>query len=191
MGASTDEKPGLQEISFEAAMAKGQVSCDDALTIFDALEPTDTDFMLGAWKGEGFETGHPMDGMLERCHWHGKRFETTEHVHPLVFRKRNGELASVKPLLAMPGLGLLDKVAFLKSGAAGATFQMLIPLLAGNKSAARLRMTTYRGKPSATMVYDNLPINDVFRKVDNDTVLGVMDLKGMKTPFFFVLRREK
>ena len=52
-------------------------------------------------------------------------------------------------------------------------------------------MTTYRGKPTATMVYDNLPINDVFHKVDEDTVLGIMDLKGMKQPFFFVLRREK
>ena len=191
MGASSNDKQGLQEISFAAAQAQGKVSGDDALAIFDALEPVDTDFMLGAWKGEGFETGHPMDGMLERCHWHGKRFETTEHVHPLVFRKRNGDLASVKPLLAMPGLGLLDKLPMLKSEAAGSVFQILIPLLTGQKSAARLRMTTYRGKPSATMVYDNLPINDVFRKVDDDTVLGVMDLKGMKTPFFFVLRRDK
>jgi hypothetical protein len=40
------------------------------------------------------------------------------------------------------------------------------------------------------MIYDDLPINDVFRKVDNNTVLGVMDLKGMEQPFFFVLRRE-
>ena len=79
----------------------------------------------------------------------------------------------------------------LKSETAGSVFQVLIPLLTGQKSAARLRMTTYRGKPSATMVYDNLPINDVFRKVDDDTVLGVMDLKGMKTQFFFVLRRDK
>ena len=191
MGASSNDKQDLQEISFAAAQAQGKVSGDDALAIFDALEPVETDFMLGAWKGEGFETGHPMDGMLERCHWHGKRFETTEHVHPLVFRKRNGDLASVKPLLAMPGLGLLDKLPMLKSEAAGSVFQVLIPLLTGQKSAARLRMTTYRGKPSATMVYDNLPINDVFRKVDDDTVLGVMDLKGMKTPFFFVLRRDK
>ena len=38
--------------------------------------------------------------------------------------------------------------------------------------------------------YDNLPINDVFRKVDDNTVLGIMDLKGMKQPFFFVLRRD-
>jgi hypothetical protein len=40
------------------------------------------------------------------------------------------------------------------------------------------------------MIYDNLPINDVFRKVDQDTVLGAMDLKGIPRPFFFVLRRE-
>lgn len=191
MGASTDDTQDLQEISFAAAQALGKVSGEDALAIFDALEAVETDFMLGAWKGEGFDTGHPMDGMLERCHWHGKRFETTEHVHPLVFRKRNGALASVKPLLAMPGLGLLDKLPMLKSEAAGRVFQVLIPLLTGQKSAARLRMTTYRGKPSATMVYDNLPINDVFRKVDEDTVLGVMDLKGMKQPFFFVLRRDR
>lgn len=191
MGASTNETQGLQEISFAAAQAQGKVTCEDALAIFDALEPVETDFMLGAWKGEGFETGHPMDGMLERCHWHGKRFETTEHVHPLVFRKRDGALSSVRPLLAMPGLGVLDKLPILKSEAAGSVFQVLIPLLSGNKSAARLRMTTFRGKPTATMVYDNLPINDVFRKVDDDTVLGIMDLKGMKTPFFFVLRRDK
>jgi hypothetical protein len=26
--------------------------------------------------------------------------------------------------------------------------------------------------------------------VDDNTVLGIMDLKGMKQPFFFVLRRD-
>ena len=40
------------------------------------------------------------------------------------------------------------------------------------------------------MIYDQLPINDVFRKVDQDAVFGVMDLRGMKSPFFFILRRE-
>jgi hypothetical protein len=51
-------------------------------------------------------------------------------------------------------------------------------------------MTTYRGKSSATMIYDQLPINDVFRKIDQNTALGLMDLKGVKQPFFFILRRE-
>ncbi|MFP4445899.1 MAG: DUF4334 domain-containing protein [Desulfosudaceae bacterium] len=40
-------------------------------------------------------------------------------------------------------------------------------------------------------MYDQLPINDIFRKVDADTVLGAMDMKGSSRPFFFVLRREK
>ena len=48
----------------------------------------------------------------------------------------------------------------------------------------------YRGKCSATMIYDSVPINDVFRKIDSDTVLGLMDLKGMRAPFFFLLQRE-
>jgi hypothetical protein len=51
-------------------------------------------------------------------------------------------------------------------------------------------MTTYRGQSSATMIYDQLPILDVFRRIDADTVLGVMDRKGMTAPFFFVLRRD-
>ena len=40
------------------------------------------------------------------------------------------------------------------------------------------------------MIYDYLPINDVFRKVDDHTLLGLMDFKGMEQPFFFVLNRN-
>jgi len=40
------------------------------------------------------------------------------------------------------------------------------------------------------MIYDHLPIMDLFRKVDDNTLLGVMDLKGMQQPFFFVLYRD-
>ncbi|MGB7084128.1 MAG: DUF4334 domain-containing protein [Phormidesmis sp.] len=49
----------------------------------------------------------------------------------------------------------------------------------------------HRGKVSATMSYDHLPINDVFRKIDENTVLGLMDCKALQQPFFFVLRREE
>ena len=40
------------------------------------------------------------------------------------------------------------------------------------------------------MSYDQLPINDVFRRLDDATVLGAMDLRGSKAPYFFVLRRD-
>jgi hypothetical protein len=49
----------------------------------------------------------------------------------------------------------------------------------------------YRRVLTATMCYDALPINDVFRKVDNDdTLVGAMDLRGLEMPFMFVLRRD-
>jgi hypothetical protein len=69
-------------------------------------------------------------------------------------------------------------------------FQLLMPLLRTSKPRARLRMTEYRGKVSATMIYDQLPINDVFRKLDDNTVIGVMDNKDVKGPFFFKLKRD-
>jgi hypothetical protein len=40
------------------------------------------------------------------------------------------------------------------------------------------------------MVYDALPIIDLFRRVGRDTLLGLMDMRGLDRPFFFVLRRD-
>jgi hypothetical protein len=40
-----------------------------------------------------------------------------------------------------------------------------------------LREVKFRGKVSAAMVYDNLPIIDSFRRVDDKTVVGAMDNK--------------
>jgi hypothetical protein len=64
----------------------------------------------------------------------------------------------------------------------GSLFQALIPLLATQHSRARLRITRHRGVDSATMLYDHAPINDVFRRVGGNTVLGLMDCKGMERP---------
>jgi hypothetical protein len=174
--------------TFSQFIAVGSASTDEALTVFDDLDTIDTDFMIGSWKGAGFPTDHPLDGLLEAYHWYGKRFESPEHVHPLIFTKSNGKRVNVNPALVPIRAGLLmraPRTAFL-----GRLFQLCIPLLTTKRSRARLRLTHYRSKASATMIYDDLPINDVFRKVDNNTVLGVMDLKGMEQPFFFVLRRE-
>jgi hypothetical protein len=41
------------------------------------------------------------------------------------------------------------------------------------------------------MIYDELPIIGHFRKVDGDTVLGAMDLRGTPQTYFFVLRRVR
>lgn len=55
--------------------------------------------------------------------------------------------------------------------------------------AATLRMVEYRGVVTATMVYDQHPVMDHFRQVDDTTVLGVMIKKGDTIPLYFYLQR--
>jgi hypothetical protein len=178
-------------ITFSQAIAARFVSTEDALAIFDSLEPVDIEFMIGTWKGSGFPTGHKFDGLLETYHWHGKRFESQEDVHPLVFTSLRGRKTSVNPILMMPWMEVFDFLPFLKWGFMGRVFQVVLPLFSTRRSRARLRLMNYRGKVSAAMIYDHSPINDIFHKADENTVLGLMDQKGIKQPFFFVLRREQ
>lgn len=44
---------------------------------------------------------------------------------------------------------------------------------------ASLWMVAFRGKVSATMVYDRRPVLDHFRRVDDNTLMGVMNGKGV------------
>lgn len=172
------------------ARSARSASTDEALALFDSLEPASIEFMLGAWKGEGFLTEHYMDGLLEAYHWYGKRFDSDEAVHPLVFMGRKGNQVLVNPVLVGQSLRLAKHIHIPRSKRLGHLFQCCLPLFRTSRSRARLRMTEFRGKLSATMIYDQLPINDVFRKVDDNTVFGCMDFKGMRQPFFFILRRE-
>lgn len=161
----------------------------DALALFDALPPVPPEALLGHWHGEGFATGHRLDGLLEACHWQGKRFDSLEEVHPLVFRGPRDRLLCLDPAWMGAGMALLMRLPGLNPRRSGRLFQWLSPLLATRRSRARLRATAYRGQVSATMLYDQLPINDVFRRVDADTLFGLMDCKGDPVPFFFILRR--
>lgn len=175
--------------TFETLLAQGACTTEQALALFDSLPAVSEAQMIGRWQGSGFPTGHPMDGSLELCHWHGKHFINRDEVHPLVFRRANGSLVNVNPAL-LPFSGKLANRKNPLTPTLGNIFQRLLWLLATRKPTARLRMVEYRGVVTAGMSYDRLPIIDLFRAVDDNTLLGVMDLRDMKTPFFFVLRRE-
>lgn len=166
--------------TFAQAVSAGQVTLAEALAIYDSLEPVSIDFMLGNWQGGEFPTGHPLDGFLGASGWYGKQFKDAESVHPLLYRTADGRsVFAVNPqkLLAGPG-GDPRKPADRQAEVETKSYK------------ARLRMTEFRGKLSATMIYDERPINDIFRKVDDRTVLGVMDSRGLPQLFFFVLRRD-
>lgn len=167
----------------------------DALDLFDASPAVSTEFMLGTWHGDEMPTDHPLDGMLAASGWWGKQFVDGENVHPLLFPTRDrGALWAINPVLAFSGLGLATRIPAVKNQNLRGLINTLSPALRTRTAKARLRTTRYRDVDTATMIYDQLPINDVFRRLDGvagaDAVIGAMDLRGLSRPYFFVLRRD-
>ena len=164
---------------------------DDALTLFDASPAVETEFMIGTWHGAELPTGHPLDGLLESSGWWGKQFVDGESVNPLLFPTGDGRaLWAVNPILAFGGLGVVTRIPALRRRKHAGVINSASPLLRARSPKARLRTTRYRGVDTATMIYDQLPIHDVFRKLDDQSVIGAMDLRGSKKPYFFVLTRD-
>jgi hypothetical protein len=56
--------------------------------------------------------------------------------------------------------------------------------------SARLREAAIFGVTSGCLIYDQQPIMDYFRKLTNDVLLGLGDVKGRPLDFFFHLTRE-
>ncbi|MBX7430910.1 DUF4334 domain-containing protein [Mycobacterium sp. Y57] len=178
-------------LSLAEVLPDAPTSTADALALFDSLPAVEPEFMLGTWHGAELPTGHPLDGMLEASGWWGKQFRDRESVHPLLFPTADGSaLWALNPLPAFTGLGVATRIPALKRRNFAGTIAALRPVLQARGPKARLRTTRYRGVDSATMIYDQLPINDVFRRLDDDTLLGAMDLRGITKPYFFVLHRD-
>jgi Domain of unknown function (DUF4334)/GXWXG protein len=163
-------------------------SPEEALAFFDGCGVVRTEEMLGCWKGAGLPTGHPFDGLLEAFGWHGKRFQSPDETHPLMFEGASG-LFSVNPALLPVSLAVRFN-RLLRSQPMRVIGRRLVRMARTSKPQARLRMMEYRGVVTATMSYDALPINDHFRRVEADTMIGVMDFRSIDRAFLFVLRRE-
>ena len=159
-----------------------------ALALFDALPVTGVEELLGEWRGSGLRTGHPLDGLLERYGWWGKRFESPEAAHPLVFEDASGRFG-VDPAGVPVGL-VVRASGLLRQEPLALVARRFRRLRRTTRPKARLRLVEFRGVLTGTMVYDALPVLDHFRRADADTLLGAMDARGLDAPFFFVLRRE-
>ena len=164
---------------------------NEALAYFDSLSPVTLAEMIGRWKGSGFPTGHPLDGLLEAFAWYGKDFIDPESVRPLLFTGGNGRIFALDSRLIPDGILAHVNAEWRVVGLARSIFSLAGPLMRTTKPQARIRLIEHRGKVSAAMIYDFLPIVDAFRRVDADTLLGLMDLRGMAQPFFFILRRAR
>ncbi len=167
-------------LSFHEAVKAGQTSPDNAWAIFDSLPIVSVDFMLGLWKASGFPTDHPQDGKLESAGWYGKRFTDTNSVDPMIFYANDGEVFSADPVYVTRNLSTMKRASDVRNE------------IETKEPKARLRMVEARSRSTASMVYNDLPIIDHFRKVDEDTVLGMMEKPSQQSHnYFFVLQRTK
>jgi GXWXG protein/Domain of unknown function (DUF4334) len=172
------------------ARHRGGAAPGDVLAFFDRLPPTDPAGLVGRWRGTELPTGSRLDGLLALHGWYGKEFVDAETVHPLLFPGPDGVPRPVDPALAPLSL-LLSWPGVARSRPARAAFAALRPLLRTDRPAARVRVVTHRGVATGALVYDRLPIIDVFRRVTADVLLGLMDLRGLPEPFAFLLERER
>jgi hypothetical protein len=169
---------------------RGGAAPEEALAFFDSLPAVAPGQMLGRWRGSGLPTGSPLDGLLEAYGWYGKQFLDEESVHPLLFTDRSGRPRPVDPRWLPPAV-LRDVAGLLRLRPSRLLFGGIRPLLYTDRPAARLRELTHRGVATAAMVYDSVPVIDVFRWVSDDVRLGAMDMRGLPQPFLFVLRRDR
>ncbi|MEU0540546.1 DUF4334 domain-containing protein [Nocardia sp. NPDC005978] len=168
---------------------RGGCTPEQAWQLFDSLPAARvSEVTTGRWRGDELDTGHPWAGVLVESGWYGKQFDDADSVQPLLFAGPDGRIFPVDPRKAP--LFLAGKVPLAALRPVRKSLNVLRPLLATRTPRARLRDLEFRGKSSAAMIYDHLPIIDIFRKIDADTLLGVMDMRGMRDPYFFVLYRD-
>ena len=158
----------------------------DALAMFTRLPSVTLANMAGRWAGGGLHTGHWLDGLLEAYGWYGKAFDARGNAHPLLFHGRDNLIAINPCWLPIKSAG---KSRIARSAIGPACFKLVRGLLQTQRPQARLSLVTHEGVTSAAMIYDRLPIIDMFRQVTPTTLLGLMDMKG-EPPFFFSLRRD-
>ena len=144
--------------------------------------------LIGEWRGSELPTGHPLDGLLPLYGWIGKRFRGLDEVDPLVF-EHNGVERALDPGKLPLGLALaLPRMARTEAAVAG--FRLMQPLLAASVPKARLRAVALEGVVSAAMIYDDLPIIDYFRRISPTRLIGRMEFRRTRSPFFFTLVRR-
>ncbi|TDM12752.1 GXWXG domain-containing protein [Macrococcus lamae] len=167
-------------------------SQEDIKTYFDSLDSVSIEMMHGLWRGEEVNTPHPMTGLLKKANWYGKYFEDKNNVTPIVMQDKNGELFAANPgMLSLKApiklVKLLPKVFF----NVGVT--LIKPIFKTHSPKARLRLMDYNGTATAAMIYDQKPLIDYLKKIDDDTVLGMVDetVISKHLTHYFILIRDR
>ena len=159
-----------------------------ALEEFLRLSPVDPIELVGLWKGRSIPASHPLDGVLENLGWFGKRFTLRMRADALLFRSGERRLIAIDPSWIPLGLALRFS-KFGRTRAARNLFSHLQRRLRARGPVASLNTMMFGGVESAAMVYDDQPIVDHFRRIDEFRIMGAMVTSGDARIYFFELER--
>lgn len=160
----------------------------DMTAWFHTLGPVEPVEMVGLWRGAGIPSGHPLDGVLENLRWFGKRFHPDMRADALLFQWRPGRLVAIDPRFVPITLAIrlssLGRTAFGRG-----LFSYFQKAFRAQGTTAALDIRTLDQIASAAMVYNEQPIVDHFRRVSDDTLAGMMCVRGDERRFFFKLTK--
>lgn len=161
----------------------------EALEYFATLEPVTPPELIGLWQGSTIATGHPLDGVLEALGWYGKRFHADKRADALIFSTGSRRLVPLDPARMPIGLALrfssLAKRQWFHN-----LFSYAIKAMWARGTVASVKISSFQGIESAAMHYDAQPITDHFRRVDENRLMGVMEITGDPRYFVFLLERS-
>lgn len=144
--------------------------------------------MIGLWRGRGIPSSHPFDDVLENLGWFGKRFTAGLRADALLFRSGQHRLVPIDPARIPVRLALhFHKVGTTR--AAKNLFSYLQRGLQAKGPVASLKTMTFQGVTSAAMAYDEQPIVDHFRRIDERKIMGAMVIEGDERIYFFELEQ--
>jgi hypothetical protein len=159
-----------------------------ALERFHQLRPITPRELVGLWRGKCIATGHPFDGVLENLGWFGKRFGSDLRADALLFCAGPGRLRAIDPKWVPLGLALRCH-RFGRTRIARQLFWRLQRAFQAKGPVASLKTLTLDGVASAAMVYDDQPIIDHFRKIDENRIMGLMIIRDDERVYAFELTR--
>lgn len=119
-----------------------------------------------------FEKLEPASADFMIGQWHGGKFDGGKEPNPINwYGKRFESRTHVEPMLCQKDDGTVYAW--------------------NNWGTAQLREVEFGGKIQACLIYDEKPMMDYFRKINDNVVVGLGDIKGLPTDFFFWLERDK
>ncbi|AEG56694.1 DUF4334 domain-containing protein [Sinorhizobium meliloti] len=137
---------------------------------------------------EFIPTGHPLDGVLENLGWFGKRFNADMRADALLFWSGKRRLIALDPGIVPLRLALrfhtIGRMRIARN-----LFSHLQRGLRAKVPVASLRTMPFSGVASAAMLYDDQPIVDYFRRIDQHRIMGAMTIRGDERIYFFELKR--